>query len=157
MLIKFTVGNFLSFKDKITFSLVANKDSEHREAVFSVRGFKDENRFVKTAAIYGLNASGKSNFIKAVRFFRDFVNIGFVSNSGNSIQAIPVNPFLLSEQTENAPSFFEAEILLEGEKFIYGFEVSQKEIHKEWLYRIPGNKSFFERDKQKFKKRFDTF
>jgi len=40
---------------------------------------------------------------------------------------------------------------LEGEKFIYGFEVSQKEIHKEWLYRIPGNKSFFERDKQKFK------
>lgn len=147
MIIQFTVGNFLSFKDKMTFSLAANKDTEHQEALFSVKG---EGKFIKTAAIYGLNASGKSNFIKAIRFFRDFVNSGFASNAGNSAKIIPVNPFLLNEKTEKQPSFFEAIILINGEKFVYGFEVSQKEIHKEWLYRTPGKKRFFSREKQQF-------
>lgn len=147
MIIQFTVGNFLSFKDKMTFSLAANKDTEHKEALFSVKG---GGRFIKTAAIYGLNASGKSNFIKAIRFFRDFVNSGFVLNAGNSTKIIPVNPFLLNEQTEKQPSFFEAIILINGEKFVYGFEVSQKEVHKEWLYRTPGKKKFFSREKQNF-------
>ena len=146
MIIKFTVGNFLSFKEKMTFSLAANKDTEHEEALFSNGGEK----YIKTAAIYGLNASGKSNFIKAIRFFRDFVNSGFVLNAGNSTKIIPVNPFLLNEQTEKQPSFFEAIILINGEKFVYGFEVSQKEVHKEWLYRTPGKKKFFSREKQNF-------
>lgn len=147
MIIQFTVGNFLSFKDKMTFSLAANKDTEHQDALFSVKG---EGKFIKTAAIYGLNASGKSNFIKALRFFRDFVNSGFASNAGNAAKIIPVNPFLLNEKTEKQPSFFEAIILINGEKFVYGFEVSQKEIHREWLYRTPGKKRFFTREKQQF-------
>lgn len=140
MLTKFTVGNFLSFKDKVTFSLLANSDKEHREAVFTAKNLKKENKFIKAAAIYGLNGSGKSNFIKAIKFFRDFV----------ADQKISATPFLLNTQTEKEPSFFEAEIIIDGEKYAYGFEILKNEIHKEWLHRTHGKKSFFERKKQKF-------
>jgi AAA15 family ATPase/GTPase len=113
MLTKFTVGNFLSFKDKVTFSLLANSDKEHREAVFTVKNLKKENKFIKAAAIYGLNGSGKSNFIRAIKFFLDFV----------TDQKISATPFLLNTQTEKEPSFFEAEIIIDGEKYAYGFEI----------------------------------
>ena len=149
MLVKFTVGNFLSFKEKISFSFEVKKEKDHEEAIFSVKGIENQ-KFLKTAVIYGMNASGKSNFIKAINFFRDFVNEGFVLNTGNATRIIPVNSFLLNEENENQPSFFEAEILIGSEKFIYGFEVSQKEIHREWLIRSLGGKCFFEREKQNF-------
>ncbi len=148
MLLKFTVGNFLSYKEQNVFSFDANKDEEIKEAVFSSKNLEDQE-FVKTAAIYGLNASGKSAFIKALRFFRDFVNKGLISVDGKSNQ-IPVRPFLLNEKNEKQPSFFEIELLIDEEIFVYGFEVSAKEIHREWLIRTPGAKSFFSREKQKF-------
>ena len=149
MLIKFTVGNFLSYKEKNTFSFEANNDKEIEEAVFKKREIKHK-KFVKTAAIYGLNASGKSGLISAIRFFRDFVNQGLFPGEESSSGKIPTRPFLLNEENEKLPSFFEVELLIDKEIFVYGFEVFAKEIHREWLIRTPGKKEFFTREKQIF-------
>ena len=148
MIIKFTVGNFLSFKDKVSISFAAKKGCKgHPEAVFETK-IKEEGKFIKTAAIYGANASGKSNLIKAIKFFKYFLT-EFRPIEEGEIKIPRVSEFLLSEHTEGKPSFFETEILLEEEVYVYGFEVSKKEIHAEWLRRKKGKKIFFERKKQK--------
>lgn len=62
MLIRFAVGNFLSFKDKQVFSLMAVKHTRHPEHITDAGG----RRILKGSFLFGANASGKSNFIKAV-------------------------------------------------------------------------------------------
>ena len=136
MIIKFTVGNFLSFKDKVSISFAAKKGCKgHPEAVFETK-IKEEGKFIKTAAIYGANASGKSNLIKAIKFFKYFLT-EFRPIGEGEIKIPRVNEFLLSEHTEGKPSFFEAEILLEEEVYVYGFEVSKKEIHESKQPTVP--------------------
>jgi AAA15 family ATPase/GTPase len=148
MIIKFTVGNFLSFKDKVSISFAVKKGCKgHLEAVFETK-IKGEGKFIKTAAIYGANASGKSNLIKAIKFFKYFLTEFHPTGEGE-IKIPFATEFLLSDQTREKPSFFEAEILFDGEVYVYGFEVSKKEIHAEWLKRKKGKKVFFERKKQK--------
>ena len=148
MIIKFTVGNFLSFKDKVSISFSAKKSCKgHAEALFETK-IKEEGKFIKTAAIYGANASGKSNLIEAINFFKYFLT-EFRPIGEGEIKIPRVSEFLLSEHNEGKPSFFETEILLEKEVYVYGFEVSKKEIHAEWLRRKKGKKIFFERKKQK--------
>lgn len=71
MLIKFSVENFLSFADKQTLDLTAIKTLKERliENTFSV----NEEKLLKSAVIYGANASGKSNLINAINFFAQFI------------------------------------------------------------------------------------
>ncbi|HEY5259912.1 MAG TPA: hypothetical protein VIJ46_04620, partial [Rhabdochlamydiaceae bacterium] len=70
MIVQFTVGNFKSFKDKTTLSLEATNDNWREEDnLFDISG----ERFVKAAVVYGANAGGKSNFLKAMVQFRDLV------------------------------------------------------------------------------------
>lgn len=134
MLIQFTVGNYKSFKDNVTFSMVASslisKDKTiDQHNVFNAVG---KLNLLKSAAIYGANASGKSNLVHAMRFMQNFV-----LNSSRETQAkdpIPVEPYLLSTETENAPSFFEIIFLLEGKKYRYGFEADSQKIHSEWFF-----------------------
>jgi AAA15 family ATPase/GTPase len=137
MLIEFSVANYRSFKEKITFSMVAthvtakNKEIDANNVFEAGMGL----RLLKTAAIYGANASGKSNFAKALRFMREFV-----LNSSRESQAadvIPTEPFQLSIQTEKQPSFFEIVFILKGTRFRYGFEVTAQRIVSEWLFRTP--------------------
>ncbi len=139
MLISFTVSNFLSFQDKHTLSFKVKKtDSTLPEAIFSTH---NEN-LTKTIAVYGANASGKSNLVKAFAFVRNFVVNGLQQSLTN---IIPVESFLLSTETEHKPSLFELEIVSGKKLFIYGFEVSQQKIYKEWLYEYPNKKVLFER------------
>ena len=140
MIKNFSVGNFQSFRDKNTlcFERQANDDSL-KDSYF----IHQKTEFLRSVAVYGANASGKSNLWKALLFFRQFV--------ANSLQAslinekIQVMPFLLNTKTENEPSFFEIEIYSGKKRFQYGFEVSSKKIHKEWLFEFPNKKKLFER------------
>lgn len=127
MLLEFTVGNFLSFKDKKTFSLEAGSITELKDNVVKEGKYK----VLRSAAIYGANSSGKSNFIKALDFM-----VTTIRNSSklNSTDKLNVKPFLLSEETENKPSFFEALFLNDGIRYRYGFEIDNNKIHNEWLY-----------------------
>jgi len=135
MLIEFRVGNYLSFKNPVTFSMEAASISEHEEDnVFEF----DKYKLLKSAVIYGANASGKSNLIKAMSFMEMFV-----FNSSKDTQAkepIKVENFRLSTETENEPSFFEIEFICDQKKFRYGFEVDKNRVHSEWLFFTPSRR-----------------
>jgi AAA15 family ATPase/GTPase len=136
MLLEFTVGNFLSFKDKKTFSLEAGSISEHKDNVVKEGKYK----VLRSAVIYGANSSGKSNFIKALDFMVDTVKN---SSKLNSTDKLNTKPFLLNSETENQPSFFEimftgSSILEIDKRYRYGFEVDNDKIVSEWLYVLIG-------------------
>jgi AAA15 family ATPase/GTPase len=132
MVIEFTVGNFLSFKDPVTFSMESVKISELEESnVFSF----DKLKLLKSAVIYGANASGKSNLVKAMGFMK-----WFVLNSSKETQVeepIKIENFRLSTETENKPSFFEIVFICDQKKYRYGFEIDKEKIHSEWLFFNP--------------------
>jgi AAA15 family ATPase/GTPase len=130
MLIAFSVQNFRSIRDLQTLSLEARKDDHLAWSNVIEDG---KLRLVKSAAIYGPNASGKSSVIDAMIWFRGFVLES--SKEGQAGDSISVKPFVLSSETESAPSHFEVEFRLNGLDFRYGFEVTTKEVCSEWLYR----------------------
>jgi len=137
MLIEFSVENYRSFKEKMTFSMVATHVTAKNKEIDVNNVFEAGNglRLLRTAAIYGANASGKSNLVKALRFMRNFILNS--SRESQAADAINVEPFELSTQTEEQPSFFEVVFLLEGTRFRYGFEVTAQQVVAEWLYRTP--------------------
>lgn len=151
MLIEFSVGNYLSFKEKVTFSMVATDlGTNTRLDENNVFQVDDELSLLKSAAIYGANASGKSNLIKAVGFMR-----WFVLNSSSHTQItdlIDVDEFKLSTETVNKPSFFEIVFLLDKKIYRYGFELDKKQVISEWFFYTPGKKEYkyFDRKKQEF-------
>jgi AAA15 family ATPase/GTPase len=124
-------------------NLVAKDKRLDEENVFEV---DDDLRLLKSAAIYGANASGKSNLANAMQFMRSFI-----LNSSRETQLedkIPVERFLLSTDTENEPSFFQMVFLLDGKKYRYGFEVTTQRVTAEWLFFTPGSREtkLFERE-----------
>lgn len=137
MLIEFSIGNYRSFKEKVTFSMVAanivakNKSLDENN-VFTV---DDELRLLKSAAIYGANASGKSNLAKALSFMKWFMVNS--SKETQSTEKIGVERFRLSIETETKPSFFEIVFLLNRQKFRYGFEANRDKVISEWLFYVP--------------------
>lgn len=127
MLLEFTVGNFLSFKDKKTLSLVPANISELPDNVLSSGSYKVLNG----AVIYGANSSGKSNFLKAIGFMQETI---LKSSKLNSVDKLGVTPFLLSTETEDKPSYFELLFVIGGARFRYGFEIDDQIVHSEWLF-----------------------
>lgn len=132
MLLEFTVGNFLSFKDKKTFSLEAGSITEHKENVVKLGKYK----VLRSAVIYGANSSGKSNFIKALNFMIETIKNSSKLNSTDKLNA---KPFLLNTVTTNSPSFFEILFLAFNKRFRYGFELDNDKIKSEWLYVLEKN------------------
>lgn len=132
MLIRFNVENFLSFDAKAEFSLIANK--ERRLSSHIVKG--EGVNILKSSVIYGANASGKSNLVKAIDFSRRIITKGI--EKVNSVNC----HFRLKKDNLNKPSIFNYEIK-SGEKYYsYGFAVQLNELKiiEEWLYEIGSNK-----------------
>ncbi|MDD2702552.1 MAG: ATP-binding protein [Candidatus Omnitrophica bacterium] len=148
MLIQFSVGNYLSFKDPITFSMVASPRGELEDT--NVFKATDKLQLLKSAVIYGANASGKSNLFKAIRFARKFIFTS--SKESQATEAIKITNFRLSTETENKPSFFEFIFIHENIKYRYGFEVDRTEVHREWLFYTPTIREalLFAREKDSF-------
>ncbi len=150
MLLDFSVGNFRSFKEIVTFSMVASSISELDET-HTING-KNAPKGLKSAAIYGANASGKSNIIAALGFVRSFV----INSAKESqvLEKISVEPFRLNDQTAKQPSFFQVNFICDGTQYRYGFEVDADIIHSEWLFskvlKSPGPEAtLFRRSNQK--------
>jgi hypothetical protein len=146
MLIEFRVGNFRSFKDPITFSMVAANIAAADKSLDeqNVATIDDELTLLRSAAIYGANGSGKSNFALAIKFVRSFVVRFKETQIGEEIK---VENFRLSDETRGKPSSFEVVFILEGIKYRYGFEVDKEQVHAEWLFHVPKTKEakLFER------------
>ena len=106
MLIDFTVENYRSFAEPQTLSLIASKDSSHPEHVVEQGSFK----LLKSAAIYGSNASGKSNLLRAFDFMKHFIEISATKmNLGDTIPGL--DPFRLGKEYKDKPSLFEIRLL----------------------------------------------
>lgn len=128
MLLEFTVGNFLSFREKNTLSLYATAVKE-----FSDTNVIDIDRYqlLKGAIIYGANSSGKSNLIRAMSTMRRLVLQSFEQSSTAELN---ITPFLLNNESEKMPSFFEVLFLMNGARYRYGFEVDNIAVKSEWLF-----------------------
>ncbi len=127
MLLEFSVGNYLSFKDKKTLNLMATSISEYPGNIITDGKYKA----LRSVAIYGANSSGKSNLLKGMIAMFDIIQN---SAKRSSTDEIEVTPFLLNTETENKPSHFEIVLLLNGIRYRYGFEVCRKKVHYEWLF-----------------------
>lgn len=137
MLIRFRARNFRSLKDEQELSLVASSLKDSPECVTTVEGL--DLGLVRVAAIYGANASGKSNLVKALAY----MSIAVQNSQRNwpPEGPIPREPFLLDPQSKLDPSSFEADLLIDGIRYHYGFTLNDKEILEEWLDAYPtGNK-----------------
>ncbi len=109
-------------------------------AIKPIKEFESDNvfedgryRLLKSAVLYGANASGKSNFIDGLNFLK-----WFVINSSKETQVedeIEVEPFLLDELLENQPSTFEVSFLIDGVKYRYGVELNSKKVGGEYLMK----------------------
>jgi len=129
MIIEFTVGNYRSIAEPQTLSMVAaDIASENDNGVIDAGDMK----LLRVAAIYGANASGKSNLWLALKVFQNFV---FHSDMYHQLgESLPAQPFLLNSGYEDKPSFFELVFLLHGKIYRYGFEISKKQVESEWLF-----------------------
>ncbi|MBC6431531.1 ATP-binding protein [Nostoc sp. HG1] len=105
----------------------------------------DDLKLLKSAAIYGANASGKSNLATALGFMRRFMINS--SKETQSTEKIGVERFKLSTETEAKPSFFEIVFLMNGKRYRYGFEATRDKVISEWLFYVPKSKEtkLFER------------
>ncbi|HET9179711.1 MAG TPA: ATP-binding protein [Terriglobia bacterium] len=133
---RFRVQNFRSLKEEQELSMVAGSLTDSSEAVTQVEGLN--LGLLRAAAIYGANASGKTNVLKALAYMR-----GAVLNSQRQWPPegpIPRNPFLLDAQSKSAGSFFEADVLTDGTRYSYGFVLNDHEIVREWLNAYPTSK-----------------
>lgn len=159
MLIEFSVSNYLSIKETITFSMLAsNAVKELEDAAEGLNNVfwdkSNKNKYLKSAVIYGANGSGKSNLLSAIGFYRRLIL--FSSNDSQADDEIGTLPFLLSTETENIPSSFEMVFLIDTIRFRYGFETTKKSITSEWLFGFDiesSNKesSYFTRENQTIK------
>ena len=140
MLIEFTVGNFKSFRDKTTFSMIAANLTSEDPALDTdnVIPVSKNLSLLRSAAVYGANASGKSNLGTALRFMRDFI---LTSSREASTPAVSgLEPFRLDRKTTEQPSFFEIVFLLDKRQYRYGFEVNREQVVSEWLFHVPKTK-----------------
>ncbi len=135
MLLEFTVGNYKSFKEPVTLSMVASSLKEHDNThTFSSNKYK----LLKSEIIYGANASGKSNLFKALTFMKNFV---FSSAKETQIsEKIDVDNFKLSTETEHKPSHFEIIFMIDEKRYRYGFKINKEEVEAEWLFYVPTSK-----------------
>lgn len=135
MLVEFRVKNFLSIQDEQVLSLVASNDKEFENThTFPIN---DNLKLLKSSTIYGANASGKTNVIKALFYMREIVEKSSEAQSGAKL---PVTPFLLGNN-DNEPTEFEITIFAKETqtRYQYGFSATKERIYDEWLFAFQNN------------------
>lgn len=147
---EFSFSNFRSFKEQQTLNLAAAKiKSRCKDIDFknTIRNIDGVPFCLKSKAIYGANASGKSNVIKAILLF-----VRVVATSVKDEKVLSVfDPFRLSTQTEAEPSFCQLIFWIDQIRYRYGFEVLEGDVVSEWLYAKPKERElpYFIREGQK--------
>lgn len=128
MIIEFKVANYRSIGAEQTLSFVAENTRRHRNNLIPRGGYN----LLKTVALFGANASGKSNYVKAIGTMCDFVrNSATRMNEGDLIAA--AEPFRLDPVLRDAPSRFEITFITNAIVYTYGFEANRSRVVSEWL------------------------
>ncbi len=145
MLLRFGVSNHLSIRDfqELSFSASSLKDPD---AGLIACAATPVGSVVPAAVIYGANASGKSNFVDALATMKRMVL--YSQTQGKPDSGVPRRPFALDPACADSPSKFEIDFVLDGERYHYGFEASDRAFESEWLYVFPKSyrRVLFERD-----------
>lgn len=138
MLIQFRYKNFKSFKDDTILDFSATKITEHSDRVVQI----GNEKILPTAAIFGANASGKSNVIQAFRFMTTYVIDSFAfggegDDKKSKTKKLKQTPFLFDKDSRDAESSFEVYFISSEEagckSYNYGFTLDQTGIVEEWL------------------------
>lgn len=157
MLIEFKVANYRSIRDEQTLSMVASKQlSELSGNLIScdhIPGLKG-TKLLKGVALYGANASGKSNVLQAMNFLMDFV-----ADSATKLQPgafTGTQPFKLDPACMDQPSKFEITAVLNKVRILFGIELTRERVVSEYLVAYPNGRPqvWFERDWDASKKRY---
>jgi len=150
MLLEYNFKNFKSFKDLNTLSMIGVKSFKEHEPDNIINVNND--KILKTAVIYGNNASGKSNLVNGLQSMKEMVKSSFRDALLEKNTSFQIEKFLLNTESENSPSLFEVIFIHENVKYRYGFEIGNKAILKEWLYYTSSKETpLFVRDNNKFK------
>jgi len=132
MLVNFSVGNFLSFKGVQTLSLVPESLKEHLANLHVAYFYNPNEKLLKSVALHGHNAYGKTNFLKAFKFFQSFIFNSFTN--GQSKTSIDVEPFRLNTIMNDKPCYFEVTFLVKETKYRYKILVNSKQVISEELW-----------------------
>lgn len=143
MLIEFSVENFRSIKEKVTLSMVSSSDKSLDNNLIKT-DVLEKKSLLRSAVIYGANASGKSNVILAFNFLVDLV---MTSHKNQKDVKIDVSPFKLDKEYLSKPSKFEVVFIKNKNRYVYGVSSTNEKIIDEYLYYYPkGRKAIiFER------------
>ena len=133
MLLNFSLKNYKSIREEVDLSMFASSLKENGEIPANAyTPLKKDYHVLPVAVVYGANASGKSNLLKAMGEMKNLVLTSFAVK--NVQDKIPVESFAFSSLTENKPSSFEISFYSTGQVYRYGFETSREKIFEEWLY-----------------------
>lgn len=138
MLVQFTFNNFKSFRDEVTLDMTASGISEHKNHVADIAN----DKILKIAAIYGANASGKSNIYDAYKYMTYYVvnsfKFGGEDTSESENNYLNPTPFIFDGSSKNEASSFEIFFVDNEDKtaktYQYGFKLKSNEVIEEWLY-----------------------
>lgn len=135
MLIDFTIKNFMSYRDEISFSMVASttvKECEGSDGASNVTVIDKNKRILRTAAIYGANGSGKSTVVAAMDIFKAMVLQSFVDES--IVKRLSSLYYRFDARSVNEPVAMQMIFMCGGERYRYGFEVGEGKVLTEWLF-----------------------
>lgn len=138
MIEEFSFGNFWSFKDIQTLNMTAAKIKSKNALLDTNNVFplNKELSLIKSKAIYGANASGKSNVVKALVTF-----IRIIRDSAKEEKVLSlIDSFQLSTETTSQPTFFQLIFRVGKTRYRYGFEADDKSIKSEWLFSTPSKR-----------------
>lgn len=153
MLIDFSVQNFSSFNSTQELSLISSTTTQE---LCDLENVHDVNKFgikgvLQSAAIFGSNGSGKTNFVDSLKVLKRLVLDSLDSVSDSSMKH--VIPFLLKKDQFDTPTEFEVSFIAEGNLYRYGISIIEGEIEEEWLYwnKTARETMLFHREKQTVK------
>lgn len=131
MLVQFSVKNFMSFKEKQEFSMEAGIGDENLANIHETEEMSE--RLLKTTALYGANASGKTNLMKA--FSAAIMMIRLSNNRQPGEKLMEMEPFAFDEKNKNEPCEFEFIFWTNSNKYVYGFKADKNKVYEEYLYQ----------------------
>lgn len=158
MLLEFSLGNYRSFHGIQTLDfratpLVSEDKSVDERNIIT----KDGNKVLKTIGLYGPNGSGKSNLINGLKLFCQLI---LKSLESETVMALAAEPFKLTTSKPEHNGFFQVIVLINGEKYRYGFTLGfNKEVQQEWLFG-PAEKNetwYFKRTQNKVESNKEWF
>lgn len=132
MLAQFRLKNFMSIRDEQIFSLVAVSGLKEQEKLLTENmvAASENLDLLRSAVVYGANASGKSNLLRAIEFFINTITLS--PPTGSAVSSY--SPFVLDQKSPGEPTLLEAVFVIDQVVYRYGFEVQQQAVVAEWLF-----------------------